>query len=161
MKESILNVLMYLFNRTENQVLPVQSQQALIKELEIAGFKSDDAEQAFEWLDGLADPRLENTEHTADTSNYSAIRVLAAEERAHIDADCWGYFLFLENTGILDNHIREIVINCLLRFEPETIDIPLVKWIALIILSTKPNYRDALLALEKLVLEDGPLGNVQ
>lgn len=161
MKESILNVLMYLFNRTENQSITVQSQQALVKELEIAGFKTDDTEQAFEWLDELAKPALETTEHPSDSINHSSLRVLAAEEHAHIDTDCWGYILFLEQEGILDSNAREIIINNLLRFDPETIDIPLIKWITLIVLSTKSQYRDALQALEKLVLGDEPSGNLQ
>ena len=155
MKENILHVLMYLFtNHADNPAIPIQSQQNLIKELELAGFNLDDVEQALDWLDDIADYALiKNDQSISSPKKISTFRILTPEEEAHIDTDCWGYPLFLEQANIVDSNVREIILHHLLRFDPEVVDVPLVKWITLIVLSAQPGKQDALHALEKLVLE--------
>lgn len=149
MNESILNVLMYLFENhmEENCNIPL-NEEALISELKQAGFDPKVINQALDWLDGLGEfskiPTLAST----------TFRILSPEESYHIDVQCWGYLLFLEQSGILDPLSREIVIDRLLNLS-ERIDLAQLKWVTLMVLFNKTDNREALQTMEQLVLSAG------
>lgn len=149
MSISILNVLMHLFeNYMEDNCRIPLSEEALINELKQAGFDPKEINDALNWLDGLEEASK------IPTVTGNTYRILTQEELYHIDTECWGYLLFLEQSGILDPLSREIVIDRLMNLS-EKIDIAQLKWVTLMVLFNKTDNREALQTMEQLVLASG------
>lgn len=147
MKESIIDVLMYLFeNHMEDNCNLALNEEVLVSELKEAGFDIEEISRAFDWLDGLAELAKLQTVHN-DT-----FRMLSPEEQNRLEPDCWGYLLFLEQVGILDPMCREIVLDRLMGLAPEKIDLPQVKWVTLMVLFNQADQKAALKTLEQLIL---------
>jgi len=152
MKESVLDILIYLFeNYMDAEEHPLPGRSALKEELERAGFEEADVERALQWLDGLAASEA-GASDTAATAR--AIRVFSGHELVRLDTDCRGYILHLENIGILSGAQREIVIDRLMALEAEEIDIEQVKWVVLMVLFAQPGQEQAYARMEDLVFEE-------
>ena len=109
MKESVLDVLMYLFETyIGDEMEPEPDRNILRDELERAGFNNRTIEHALEWLDGL--DRVDGDDHTAP--NDRSIRVFNRREQARLDIECRGYIIYLEQIGILSASQRETVTRC-------------------------------------------------
>jgi Smg protein len=151
MKESVLDVLMYLFeNYTDNEFNDVERYDGLRDELIGAGFPEEEVAHAFAWLDGLADrrgvPSLAGSERT--------LRVYARREQVRLSAECRGFLLYLEQLGILLPQARELVIDRLMAIEDE-IDLERVKWVLLLVLMNQPGHEDAYEHMQDLVYYEG------
>jgi Smg protein len=150
MKESVLDILIYLFENYMDAEEHPQPDRALLKEeLERAGFEQADVERALEWLDGLA-----GSEPGASAATDRAIRVFSGQELVRLDTECRGYILHLENIGILSSTQREIVIDRLMALEAEEIEIEQVKWVVLMVLFAQPGQEQAYARMEDLVFEE-------
>jgi len=148
MKESVLDILIYLFeNYMDADEHPLPGRSALKEELERAGFAEPDVIRALEWLDGLAGGG-------ASAATARAIRVFSGQELVRLDTDCRGYILHLENIGILSSAQREIVIDRLMALEAQEIDIEQVKWVVLMVLFAQPGQEQAYARMEDLVFEE-------
>src|SRR5215813_12271408 len=107
MKEDVLDVLMYLFEAyVEADPEPAPDRSILRGQLEQAGFRDREIDQALTWLDGLN--RLEGA---ADALTDRAVRVFSNQELARLDTDCRGYLMHLEQIGILSPAQRELAID--------------------------------------------------
>jgi Smg protein len=152
MKESVLDILIYLFENyfdADIESAPEPDRDTLKDELERAGFSEREVERALEWLEQLsADPRT----GVAPTSR--AIRVFDTRELARLDTECRGYILYLENIGILSASQRELVIDRLLALDAAQIDIEQVKWVVLMVLFSQPGQESAYLRMEDLVFDN-------
>jgi Smg protein len=126
MKESVLDILIYLFENyfdAEASVAPEPDRDTLKEELERAGFSEREVGRALEWLEQLcADP-----ERAGAIPPSRSVRVFDAREQARLDTDCRGYILYLENIGIVNAAQRELVIDRLLALDARQIDIEQVK----------------------------------
>ncbi len=154
MKESVLDVLKFLFETTFDPDchLPISSipdRDALKTELETAGFTSTQVDDTLRWLDGLA---TDNDRPIAVPASR-AVRVFDERECARLDADCRGYILFLENAGILDATRRELVLDRLLALDSDTVELEQVKWIVLLVLFSQPEQELSVLRMEGLLFE--------
>jgi Smg protein len=153
MKESVLDILIYLFENYFDADLdsaPEPDRDTLKEELDRAGFSEREINRALEWLDQLsADPQRSGI---APTSR--AIRVFDARELARLDTDCRGYILYLENIGILSAAQRELAIDRLLALDAAQIDIEQVKWVVLMVLFSQPGQESAYLRMEDLVFDN-------
>jgi len=153
MKESVLDILIYLFENymdaTEDH--PQPDRELLKDELERAGFEAADINRALSWLDGLS-----TTDDAAATPNTEvrAVRVFSRDEQLRLDTDCRGYLIHLENIGILSATQRELVINRLMALETEDIEIEQVKWVVLMVLFSQPGQEQAFARMEDLVFEE-------
>jgi len=149
MKESVLDVLMYLFESyVESQDEPEPNRNELKLELGRAGFHDREIERALDWLDGLT---------PADASNapqHTAFRVFDTAEQERLDAASRGYLLQLEQIGILKPAQREIVIDRLLALDNEEIDVEQTKWVVMMVLFSQPGQQDAYAQMEDLVYAD-------
>ena len=155
-EESVLNVLMYLFQNHMKESCELDGDaNFIITALEEAGFKSTVINEAIHWLETLItdDTKLLRSPQTTST------RVFTSEEKEFIDLESLGFILSLEQQGILTPETREIVINQTIALESELIDISLLKWVTLMVLFNQPNCENALACLEFLVL-DNTLGGV-
>jgi Smg protein len=152
MTESVLDVLMYLFETAgEDGVPPEPNRDGLREELERAGFHDREIERALEWLDGLAGHR---GEEVAESPTDRAVRIYARSELARLDAEGCGYMMYLEQIGILSPHQRELVIDRLMALDSEEIDVDDIKWVVLMVLFSQPGEESAYARMEDLVFDD-------
>jgi Smg protein len=150
MKESVLDVLMYLFesfvdNDDDAESEPNRSE--LHSELERAGFHDREIERALDWLDGL------NASAVGDAPQETAFRVFDADEQERLSAGARGYLLHLEQIGILAPAQRELVIDRLLALEHDEIDVDQTKWVVMMVLFSQPG-QQAYAQIEDLVFAD-------
>ena len=138
MKENVLDVLIYLFENYmfEDEFEP--DQETLIVELSQAGFEHTMIDQAFDWLENLAQMCEQNAFGT-DTVGRGAIRHYSAEEQEQLTVEAQGLLISLEQCGVLDPVSREMVIDQLMALGVESIEIDHLKWVILMVLS---NYCD-------------------
>ena len=157
MKESVLDILIYLFENyfdAELELAPEPDSDTLKEELERAGFSEREVGRALEWLEQCADPERAGVHSGFDQATSRSIRVFDAREQARLDSDCRGYILYLENIGIVNAAQRELVIDRLLALDARQIDIEQVKWVVLMVLFSQPGQETAFSRMEDLVFED-------
>jgi Smg protein len=155
MKESVLDILIYLFENyfdAELDCAPEPDRDTLRDELERAGFSEREVGRALEWLEQLsADPQRAGA---IANPGARAIRIFDAREQARLDTECRGYILYLENIGIISAAQRELVIDRLLALDVQQIDIEHVKWVVLMVLFSQPGQQSAYLRMEDLVFDN-------
>jgi len=153
MKESVLDILIYLFENyfdAELESEPEPDRGTLKDELERAGFAERDVERALEWLEELS----QDSSRAGMLPTSRAIRIFDSSESARLDVECRGYILHLENIGILSPAQRELAIDRLLALNAEEIDIDQVKWVVLMVLFSQPGQETAYSRMEDLVFAD-------
>jgi Smg protein len=153
MKETVLDVLMYLFETfVDSEDEPEPDRLELRDELARAGFGDCEIDRALDWLDGL-------NVSPADVSAAPlapAIRVYDRSEQERIDAASRGYLMHLEQIGILPPAQRELVIDRLLALDSDDIDIDQIKWVVMMVLFSQPGHEHAYAQMEDLVFADEP-----
>ena len=153
MKESVLDVLMYLFESfAEGEGDSEPNRNALRLELEEAGFDNREIERALDWLDGL------NAGEAAsgDAPRHTAMRIYEPGELDRLDTAARGYLLHLEQLGILAPAQRELAIDRLLALDTDEIDIEQIKWVVMMVLFSQPGHEQAFAQMEDLIFADGP-----
>ena len=149
MKESVLDVLMYLFESyIESHDEPEPSRHDLKRELGRAGFHDREIDRALDWLDGL------NATGATNAPQNTAFRVFDSAEQERLDAPSRGYLLQLEQIGILKPAQREVVIDRLLALDHDEIDVEQTKWVVMMVLFSQPGQHDAYARMEDLVYAD-------
>ncbi len=154
MKETVLDVLMYLFESfVDSEDEPEPDRNELRVELEQAGFGDREIDRALDWLDGLNPPA-----HLAGdcAANASTIRIYDTLEVERLDASCRGYLLHLEQVGILIPAQRELVIDRLLALDSGEIDVEQIKWVVMMVLFSQPGHEHAYAQMEDLVFAEEP-----
>jgi Smg protein len=151
---SVLDILIYVFDRYMLADAPeVPEREELAQDLEQAGFAGESVERALDWLADLAGER---DRPNLDAAGPRAMRVYTDEERNHLPADCRGYLLALERSGILSPQQREIVIERLLALDASELDVDQLKWVVLMVLSSQPGEELACARMEDLVFDLPP-----
>src|SRR5512139_495703 len=121
MKENVLDVLMYLFeNYMDDGPEFSPDQESLTVELTQAGFPRSEVNKAFEWLEGLSTLRDRSDLPTGGRSQ--SLRVFSDSEQQKISLEARGFILFLERSGVLDSHTRELVIDRVMALDTDEID---------------------------------------
>lgn len=158
MKESILDVLLYLFEHyfTEDADL-VRDHDSLrsgplFEELGQAGFSPAEINKAFEWLDALASQRPS----TATPRVGGPTRVYFGPELDKLDVECRGFLLFLEQHGILDADQRELVLDRAMALDQDELDLDDLKWVVLMVLFNQPGSEAAYAWMETQMFVDEP-----
>lgn len=158
MKESVLDVLMYLFETyIGDEMEPEPDRNLLRDELERAGFNNRTIDHALEWLDGLGESAEDEDAVDTGGEDYTpnALRLFNRRETEQLDVECRGYILYLEQNGILTPLQRERVMDRLCALRSRHIDIEDIKWVVLMVLFTQPGQEAAYARMEDLVFEDG------
>jgi Smg protein len=160
MKESILDVLLYLFEHyfTEDADL-VRDHNSLrsgplFEELGQAGFSPAEINKAFEWLDALASQRPSPS--TATPRAGGPTRVYFGPELDKLDVECRGFLLFLEQHGILDADQRELVLDRAMALDQDELDLDDLKWVVLMVLFNQPGSEAAYAWMETQMFADEP-----
>ena len=150
MKETVLDVLMYLFESfVDSEDDPEPNRNELKEDLERAGFGDRQIERALDWLDGL-----NTTEVAPATPQSAAMRLFDCAETEKLDVHARGYLLRLEQIGILEPAQRELVIDRLLALDNEEIDVEQTKWVVMMVLFSQPGQQEAYAQMEDLVFAD-------
>ena len=159
MKESILDVLLYLFEHYFTNDAIVVSDDALtapdsplVGELADAGFSRAEIRKAFDWLDALA--RQRPAPGTARAAGPT--RVFHGTEMDKLDTESRGFLLFLEQNGILDAGQRELVLDRAMALDQEELDLDDLKWVVLMVLFNQPGSEAAYAWMETQMFLDEP-----
>jgi len=154
MKETVLDVLMYLFESfVDSEDEPEPDRNELREELERAGFREREIDRALDWLDGL---NAADAGGPVPGPRATAVRIFDRLEQERLDALCRGYLLHLEQVGILTPTQRELVIDRLLALDTDDIDIEQIKWVVMMVLFSQPGQEQAYARMEDLVFADSP-----
>lgn len=158
MKESILDVLLYLFEHYFTQVdaLPelafTAHDDSLTGELASAGFSPAEIRNALEWLDGLARQRPT----PAQTRACGPVRVLHGQEAEKLDIQARGFLLSLEQHGVLDAGQRELVLDRAMALDQDILALDDLKWVVLLVLFNQPGAEAAYAWMETQIFADDP-----
>ncbi len=148
MKETIFDVLMYLFeNYMEDEIEMLPDSDVIRTELLEAGFESCEVNKAFDWLDSLT------LQRTIKPTVAPAFRIFCAQEIEKLDLECRNLIMFLEQNSILNSASREIVIDRAMALENEEISMEKLKWIVLMVLLSQPDEEIAFSRMEDIVYD--------
>ena len=150
MSDTVLDVLLYLFETYSDQEPTAADQDVLRDELLKAGFGEPEVDSALDWLDGLN----ETSAPFAGIPGERSIRVYNDVEMRRLDRECRGYLLYLEQIGILSPAQREVVIDRMMALGSGTADKEQVKWVVLMVLFAQSGQEAAFARMEDLVFEE-------
>lgn len=158
MKETVLDVLLYLFENyfREDPADLARDRASLQGTLIQAGFSPVEVSKAFDWLDELTAERSAPTAPRLPTSGETApgpVRLYAPQEMQRLDAECRGLLMFLLDNGVLDANHHEQVIERTLALDQDDIDIDDLKWVVLMVLS-QPGQEAAFAWMESHIFQD-------
>ncbi len=155
MNENVVDILIYLYeNYMDSDQQSPSTQAELHDELMQAGFPEREIDRAFQWMDELATQQsVQDTQAYADKS----FRVYTEQEQQRLDPDCRGLLLFLEQSNILDQAARELVIERAIALDHVRIGVDELKWIVLMVLMNQPGQENAFAQMEELIYNDQPL----
>lgn len=153
MKESILDVLLYLFEHyfSEDADL-VRDRDSLQNGLIQAGFSPAEITKAFDWLDALAAQRPSMPSARVD----GPVRVFHGPELDKLDVECRGFLHYLEHHGILDADQRELVLDRAMALDQDELDLDDLKWVVLMVLFNQPGAEAAYAWMETQMFMDEP-----
>ncbi len=138
MKENILDVLMYMFeNYSDEEVMPDPEGESVKYRLARDGFHETVVDRAFTWLEGLSPTNLDITD--TSSSQRCSIRLFTIVEQQKLNTTCRGFLLYLEQLGVLDPVIRELVIERIMALDGDEINIDQVKWVVQMVLFNRAN----------------------
>ena len=94
----------------------------LQRKLSAVGFEADEIEEAMAWLNGLSTASrgarpIPETLPTVLADPWlrlplaSSVRIYPQYEQNHLGPQCLGFISFLESSGVLPAHMREVVID--------------------------------------------------
>lgn len=159
MKESILDVLLYLFEHyfTTDEADFAHDHESLRsgplpKELAEAGFSAAEIQKAFDWLDALAQQRPASEPPRAG----GPVRVFNGPELDKLDVECRGFLLFLEQHGVLNADQRELVLDRAMALDQDALELDDLKWVVLMVLFNQPGSEAAYAWMETQMFEDEP-----
>jgi Smg protein len=153
MKETILDVLLYLFEHYfYDDPDAVRDRDSLQNGLIQAGFSPAEINEAFDWLDELARQRPASPVARLDTP----VRVYAEPELDRLDIECRGFLMFLEQTGVIDADQRELVLDRVMALDQDEVDVDDLKWVVLMVLFNQPGSEAAYAWMESQMFEDEP-----
>jgi Smg protein len=153
MKETILDVLLYLFEHYfYDDPDAVRDRDSLQNGLIQAGFSPAEINKAFDWLDELARQRPAAVTPRLDTP----VRVYSDPELDRLDIECRGFLMFLEHSGVIDADQRELVLDRAMALDQDEVDVDDLKWVVLMVLFNQPGSEAAYAWMESQMFEDEP-----
>jgi Smg protein len=114
------------------------------------GFHNHDINQAFDWLEDLAE--LQDKDQTIFVKETST-RIYSEEEKKLISLESIGFLNFLEQTHILTPVTRELILDRVIALG-HTLDAEQLKWIIMIVLHSRPGEENALALMEDFIFDE-------
>lgn len=156
-KQSVVDVLMFLFesylddNKTNETSQVTDKRDSIQIHLEEMGFHNQEINQAFDWLEDLADLQADNQQFL--DINNSSVRIYSNEEKKLLDQESIGFLHFLEQNSILTPMTRELILDSVVALD-QPLDAEQLKWIILIVLHTNPDQENTLNLLDNYIFDD-------
>ncbi len=152
MKNDVLDVLMYIFERFQDQeYVVIDEASTLASELTEVGFSDVEIDSALDWIDGLMDMReqVQQASDSAVTPTFSN-RIFCDQECQVLSQRSRGFLYHLEQQGVLDSVSREMVIERTMALNMSDVDLEQVKWITMMVLFNLPGRESACAWFENL-----------
>ena len=155
-KQSVVDVLMFLFERyLDDEELSETSRvtderDSIQIRLEEMGFHNHEINQAFDWLEDLAN--LQDKEQIFPVKETST-RIYSDQEKKLIGIESIGFLHFLEQTNILTPVTREFILDRVVALG-HPLDAEQMKWIIMIVLHTYPGEENALALMENFIFDE-------
>lgn len=156
-KQSVVDVLMflfesYLYDDKDNHASQVTDKRDSIQlRLEEMGFQHSEINQAFDWLEDLADFQADGN-NSIDIMATS-IRIYSPEEKKLIDQESIGFLSFLEQNKILTPATRELILDRIIALG-QPLDLEQLKWIIMIVLHTNPDTDNTIAMIEDYITDE-------
>ena len=154
MKESVLDVLMYLFENYMEDESYQADPEMLKHQLSDAGFVNTQINKAFDWLQDLTDGR--NNDDSSVEHRKCSTRIFNEDETKKISLECQGFLYSLEHMGIIDQASRELIIDRFMALESDDADLEQFKWVVLMVLFNQPGYEEAFSTVENMLVDNAP-----
>jgi Smg protein len=150
MKQTVVDVLMYLFENIIDEDIPFDADNILVFDrLEEMGFPQHEILRAFDWLQDLA----EIEQQPSPTNILStSVRVYSELEMMLLDPECIGFLMYLEQTGLLTPSTRELILDRVIALDVD-LDVEQLKWIVMIVLYSHPDEENAFAWMESMVFD--------
>jgi Smg protein len=148
------DILVYLFENCQQAEL-AYDRDRVAKKLSAAGFEDSDISEALHWLAGVLRAPQAGVTVLPDASR--SFRAFAPRELAKLDAECRGFLLTLENSGILTPQTRELVLERSLAASGSALTLDQVKLIVLMVLWNQQTPTSRLLAEDLFTSEHARL----
>lgn len=152
-KESLLNVLMYVFENFIEDEIDIKSPKNIISEMVADGFQKEQATQALDWFASLSSQQQADETFCQKISDNS-FRIYLDYELHKITNNARQLLRTLEKADIIDSYLREIIIHHAMALDEPIIDEAEIKWVALMALYGIPGKKTQLALLEEMVLFD-------
>jgi Smg protein len=137
------DILVYLFENCQQSEL-AYDRERVAKKLSAAGFDDSDISEALHWLAGVL--RAPRTVELRLPDPRTSFRAFAPRELAKLDAQCRGFLLTLEHSGILSARNRELVLERSLAASGDALTLEQLKLIVLMVLWNQQTPTSQLLA---------------
>ena len=125
------DILVFVFENCQQAEL-AYDRERVAKKLSAAGFEDSDISEALHWLAGMGVTASGVREPLPDSR--STFRAYAPRELAKLGADCRGFLMTLEHSGILSAETRELVIERALAASGDALSLEQLKLVALMVL---------------------------
>jgi Smg protein len=149
------DILVYLFENCQQAEL-AYDRERVAKKLSAAGFEDSDISEALHWLAGVG--RAPRSTAVLPDSRTS-FRAFAPRELAKLDAECRGFLITLEQSGILTPQTREVVLERSLAASGHSLSLEQLKLIVLMVLWNQQTPTSQLLAEDLFMASAGRLPN--
>ncbi len=155
-KQSVVDVLMFLFERyldddELNETSRVTDKRDSIQiRLEEMGFHNQEINQAFDWLEDLAD--LQERQQFLPVKETSS-RIYSEQEKKLLNIESIGFLHFLEQSNILTPVTRELILDRVAALG-HPLDTEQMKWIIMIVLHAHPGEENALALMENFIFDE-------
>ena len=155
-KQSVVDVLMFLFERylddeELNETSRVTDERDSIRlRLEEMGFHNHEINQAFDWLEGLAELQHDNQ---LIPLKKTSTRIYSEEEKKLISLESIGFLNFLEQSNILTPVTRELILDRVVALG-HPLDAEQLKWIIMIVLHSHPGEENTLALMEDFMFDE-------
>ena len=155
-KQSVVDVLMFLFERylgdeELNESSRVTDERDSIQlRLEEMGFRNHEINQAFDWLEGLAELQHDNQ---LIPLKETSTRIYSEEEKKLISLESIGFLNFLEQNNILTPVTRELILDRVVALG-HPLDAEQLKWIIMIVLHSHPGEENTLALMEDFMFDE-------
>ena len=137
------DILAYLFENCQQAEL-ADDRERVARKLSAAGFEDGDISEALHWLAGVL--RTPQALDSALPDSRTSFRAFAPRELAKLDAQCRGFLLTLEHSGILNAQTREVVLERSLAASGHALSLDQLKLIVLMVLWNQHTPTSQLLA---------------
>jgi Smg protein len=150
------DILVFLFENCQQAEL-AYDRERVAKKLSAAGFEDSDISEALRWLAGMAAAPRAVREPLPDAR--ASFRAYAPRELAKLDAECRGFLLTLEHSGILSAETRELVIERALAASGDMLSLDQLKLVVLMVLWNREMPTSRLVAEELFSAPHARLAN--